>query len=390
MIRVGFILSYTDSNWVGGINYLRNLLHSVAGIPDRRIEPVLFIPPATPPSLLAGFPDLPVVRTAVVDGTHRGWATARKLGERVVGNDFLVAKLLRDNGVRLVFHSGQLGRRANLPTIGWLPDFQHVRMPEFFEAAEIAARGRGYRRVADQCTTILLSSLDARSDLERFAPSAIAKSRVLHFVSGIASPAAPETEARLRDRYGITGPYFHLPNQFWAHKNHRVVIDALAFAKARGTVLHVVSTGQTVDRRNPQNFDDLMRHAADRNVLDCFRVLGLVPYEDLAGLMQHAVAVINPSLFEGWSTTVEEAKSLGLRIVLSDIPVHREQAPERGVFFDPRDPASLAAAMTAVQAQYDEAAEAAFRASAQSTLVARFCAFGEEYQDIVLETLERA
>ena len=69
-----------------------------------------------------------------------------------------------------------------------------------------------------------------------------------------------------------------------------------------------------------------------------FRPLGVVPYRDMLGLMRHAVAVINPSLFEGWSTSVEEAKSMGKAVVLSDIPVHREQAPGRGLFFDPRDP----------------------------------------------------
>lgn len=38
-------------------------------------------------------------------------------------------------------------------------------------------------------------------------------------------------------------------------------------------------------------------------------------------------ALLNPSRFEGWSTTVEEAKAAGTPMILSDIPVHREQAP---------------------------------------------------------------
>lgn len=46
-------------------------------------------------------------------------------------------------------------------------------------------------------------------------------------------------------------------------------------------------------------------------------------------LMKHAIAIINPSLFEGGSTTVEEAKSLLKVIILSGIPVHREQNPRR-------------------------------------------------------------
>ena len=51
--------------------------------------------------------------------------------------------------------------------------------------------------------------------------------------------------------------------------------------------------------------------------------------------MRLSHSMINPSLYEGWSTTVEEAKSLGVPMLLSDIPVHREQAIGKAQFFDP-------------------------------------------------------
>ena len=79
-----------------------------------------------------------------------------------------------------------------------------------------------------------------------------------------------------------------------------------------------------------------------------FRPLGIVPYLDLMSLMRHSVAVINPSRFEGWSTTVEEAKSMGKSILLSDISVHREQAPDRAAFFSPDNPQALADAMASM------------------------------------------
>ena len=54
-----------------------------------------------------------------------------------------------------------------------------------------------------------------------------------------------------------------------------------------------------------------------------------------------ANALLNPSRFEGWSTTVEEAKAVGTPMLLSDIAVHREQAPQAR-FFAPDDALSLA------------------------------------------------
>ena len=391
MTRVGFVLSYTDSAWLGGINYLSNLLHAVAKAPDLQIEPVLVLSAATPTKLLENFPVVPMLHTPLADTEHRAWALTRKLTERGLGCDVLMQRFLRQHNIEVLSHSGHLGPRAGLPSVGWLPDFQHLRMPEFFKPTEIAARDRGYARIAKHCSTVILSSIDAQRDLERFMPSAVPNSRVLHFVSGFAGGETPvASEARLRERYGIDGLYFHLPNQFWAHKNHRVVIDALALLKARGRPALVLCTGHTQDRRQPGHFDDLLRHATQLGVEDNFRVLGLVPYEDLAGLTRHAVAVVNPSLFEGWSTTVEESKSLGLNIVLSDIPVHREQAPEFGVFFDPRAPQSLADALTQVLDAHSPEAALAHQARAREQLPRRFAAFGAQYQAVVLDTLARA
>jgi glycosyltransferase involved in cell wall biosynthesis len=121
-------------------------------------------------------------------------------------------------------------------------------------------------------------------------------------------------------------------------------VSALALvASTRGLdgLPPVVLTGRTEDPRNPAYFDTLMSDAAARGVAGHFRHLGLVSYEDVFGLNASADALINPSLFEGWSTTVEEAKALGTRMILSDIGVHREQAPDAR-FFKPDRPDQLA------------------------------------------------
>ena len=71
------------------------------------------------------------------------------------------------------------------------------------------------------------------------------------------------------------------------------------------------------------------------------KYLGILPYDKVINLLYHSEIVINPSFFEGWSTTVEEAKIFNKRILLSDINVHREQNPKRGIFFNPRKPTRI-------------------------------------------------
>ena len=120
------------------------------------------------------------------------------------------------------------------------------------------------------------------------------------------------------------------------------------------------------------------------DVISHFRVLGMIPFDDLSGLMLHSIALINPSHFEGWSTSVEESKSLGKRILLSDIRVHREQAPARGVFFPADDAEGLAVALRKTLLEFDPQLEAKGEIEARADFPRRLTKFAQTFQRIVL------
>jgi glycosyltransferase involved in cell wall biosynthesis len=294
---------------------------------------------------------------------------------------------LQSHRIDVLSHSDFLGRRASLPAICWIGDFQHREQPQFFSRAERVYRDRDFMMQCRHASRILVSSYHAQRGLAAFAPSCVARSRVLQFVAQPHLSSETPSLSELQERYGFVGPYFHVPNQFWAHKNHQLIVDALALLKRRGQPILVISTGATEDYRRPGYFDELMAHARAVEVRDWFTPLGVISYNDLVGLMAHAVALINPSRAEGWSTSVEEAKSLGKRIILSDIPVHREQAPPAGVYVTPDDPAGLAEAMSNVWRSFDPEAERERSLRASRELPARVRAFAENYEDIVFETL---
>lgn len=380
MTRVAFVMNPVTLAWQGGANQVRNLFHALRLAPEAGIDPVLVVSPRTPEKELVGLTGGLVLRTLLVERPGRG---LRRALSSVFDRDLLLERFLRRGGVELMSHFEQLGA-SRMPVIGWLTDFQHHRLPALFSPEEIAARDRQFRNTIERSAIVLLSSYDAQSDLRRFAPQALAKSRVLHFVSGHSETAAPLPLPDLQARFGFQGPFFHLPNQFWAHKNHRLVVDALARLGKAGTPQLVLATGSTGDYRHRQYFDDLMRHVHASDVADSFRVLGVVPYDVMTSLMRHAVAVINPSLFEGWSTSVEECKTFDRRILLSDIPVHREQAPRHGVYFPPDDVDALATAM--LQAREAGPVDPA-GAPSREDLEKRFRDFGLRYAAIVHEIL---
>ena len=388
LIRVGLAIPFEGNSWVVGLNYFRSLLQSILAIQDRKIHPVLFVGDLTRNMLADVLPDVEIVSTGLMDRKNISRLIRRAL-QKGFGSDLLMERFVKRHGIEVWSHSGTLGPQSTIASIGWIPDFQHRHYPNLFSGQEIVDRDSGLRNIFSYCDTVLLSSQHAKNDALSFSPQCASKLRILSFVCDPKAYLNKTNFELLQERYGVTGGYFLVPNQFWAHKNHGVIIEALALAQAKGVQIQVLATGNTNDSRQPLHFTQLMEHARRLNVSDSFRSLGVVPYADLVGLMRHATAVINPSLFEGWSTSVEEAKSLGKQIVLSNIPVHIEQSPERGIYFDPGNADELANHLTQIQQNHDPIVEQTSEHRALALLPERQRYYGAVYQNIVMETLSR-
>ena len=70
--------------------------------------------------------------------------------------------------------------------------------------------------------------------------------------------------------------------------------------------------------------------------------LGLIPRGDQLLLMKNAKAILQPSLFEGWSTVIEDARSLQVPVIATDLPVNIEQLEDKGKYFSAYDDEKLA------------------------------------------------
>lgn len=325
---------------MGGINYLRNLFWAIHDSGCQEIQPVVLCNRDFPQDILAEFPAIEIINTRLFDRFTPSWWVRRIA--RLSGRDPVLTRFLLKRNISVVSHHVPNGIGSEIKMVGWIPDFQHVHLPTFFSADELQARDREFRRICDISDRIIVSSHCAKSDLAAFYPGKENMADVMQFSVRPPEPNLIASRAQLQEKFGITGNYLYLPNQFWLHKNHGVVIEALHCLKRMGRKVVCVLTGATNDHRHPHYFEELMQKVNALGVEEQVKVLGVVSYDDVLSLMYHTIAVINPSLFEGWSTSVEEAKAIGKRLILSDIPVHREQVTDGSRFFDPNNPKELA------------------------------------------------
>jgi len=235
----------------------------------------------------------------------------------------------------------------------------------------------------------VLSSENALRDLSQSHLQNTIPTYILRFASLLKTPSDQLlSRSELMKKYKISRSWFHIPNQFWVHKNHKLVIDALSILKSKNKCPLVITTGNTQDYRNPSYFSSLMNLVTENNLEHEFRILGMVPYEDVVALMKYSTAVINPSRFEGWSTTVEESKALGKTIILSDIPVHREQDPQYAHYFDVNSVDQLAKCMEFLEGSFNEAPINLQHVATDKKEAV--LAFAEQYENIVLKVINGA
>jgi glycosyltransferase involved in cell wall biosynthesis len=262
----------------------------------------------------------------------------RKVATRSI-NPFRYRPAAGDIPVDVILVGAPEGLEAR--AVKWIPDFQEERLPQFFSAAELNARRRRNKEWLRRHRHIMVSSEDVRGDLGRHYPGYDGRVHVLNFASFPEVRPAPSDIAALRVKYVLPERYFICNNQIWKHKDHATILRALREIPS-GEIPAIVFTGKEHDYRDRGYAASVRSLAAELSVANRVHFLGFLPRADQLGLTAGAIAVVQPSLCEGWSAVVEDAKALGKYVIASDIAVHREQLNRNADFFPPEDHSRLA------------------------------------------------
>ncbi|MFZ5910087.1 MAG: glycosyltransferase family 4 protein [Chloroflexota bacterium] len=385
-IRVAFNDLY-NPNWIAGGNYLTNLFIALRSL-DKREQPEIMLLSWGHSYDGMKYVDyvLPYNRKpplySLLYRVYKHFA-----GKSHSPLESPLSRVLRGKSVDCFFLKGSAGDDFRLPLLAWTADFQFLRMPDMYTHDEIQQRVETISQVAKNANAVIVSSQDSCSDFAAFAPYALDKTYVLSFVAHMPESVYAVKPTSICDYYQLPERFFYLPNQFFKHKNHLVIIDALKLLKKDHPQIVVVCTGKGSDFRHKDYYEELKKKIIDFELKTQFIHLGVIPQEHVYQLMRQAIALLQPSLFEGWSTSVEEAKSLGKTVVLSDIPVHREQEPPEGLYFDPYQPEQLAQILVEMYSNKAPGPDLTLEAMARRNLLPRMQQFGKSFMQIVKDSI---
>jgi len=339
------IVAKGGSTWLGGRQYSLNLVRALIANRDERDRYDISV-------LVKGERELTHYKTlrtelrecADIETLREDWTLSNRVRWKIK-RTFLgwtnpqFEELLLRTGATFAYPVSV----ARIPSADWIPDFQYYNFPDAASRADRLERKIEADRIVRDAQRIVLSSSCAEQDCHKVFPQTIGRTAVVQFRTYADSSWFAADPLEICRKYNLPKRFVLISNWLVPTKNHKFVLDALAeIPHADRRSMHVVSTGEIYDYRNPDFYNTFLNKIHTLGLRDQISVLGVIPKEDQIQLLRASIAYLQPSLHEGWNAGVEEAHLFGKAIMLSDIPVHREQAPPRATYFDPCDPSDLA------------------------------------------------
>lgn len=223
-------------------------------------------------------------------------------------------------------------------------DLCHRDTPEFPEVghfSEFHARERHFKNNLSRAVVVVTVSEQVSDSISR--RYGIDRNRLLSMPMGpspFLSADISVDKSLVLKSYDLEEGYFFYPAQFWAHKNHIRILEALLLLREKGYEFKVVFAGG--DKGNRTYVERFVTH---HSLGGQVRILGFVPAEHMRGLYEGCVAVTMPTYFGPDNLPPLEAWMIGKPLIYS---FHlTDDVGEAAICVNPDDPGDLAEAMMA-------------------------------------------
>lgn len=226
-----------------------------------------------------------------------------------------------------------------IQAIGTIHDLMHRYEPHFPEVKarfRYGIREHRFRNIARCSVAVLVDSNVGREQVVESYHVPPAKVWPLPYVAPSylrdTTPRADfDAHYRLPDRFVF------YPAQFWPHKNHLRLLEAIAtVARSCPDIALVLSGGQR------HAFEDVRARVDELGLGDRVFFVGYVPDADLAGFYTRARAFVMPTFFGPTNIPPLEALAMGCPSIVSGIYGMPEQSGDAALYFDPRSPDEMA------------------------------------------------
>ena len=250
---------------------------------------------------------------------------------------------LQKDGVDLVYFLTPSGKASKLQSLNYIftvfdlchrdfPEFPEVRDFGTFEKRELLfsfSLGKAYLVLAD--------SDELKRGIQRCYGIDPGRILVMPYQPAVDCTTYVQeiTDKEILDHYNLDPGYLFYPAQFWSHKGHVRLLEALEIFRDRnGNVPLCVFAGG-----DHGNLAVVSERIKQKDLANSIRILGFVPNEHIPVLYRSAAALVMPTYFGPTNLPPLEAMALGVPVIY---PEHlKKPYGDAVVSFDVDDPQSL-------------------------------------------------
>ncbi len=289
----------------------------------------------------------PLVKRAIVKVAHKA-SRAMGISPRVLEKLLAYRASIRQYNPSLMVYPApcSLAFELDVPYLVAVHDMQHRLQPEFGEVAD--PRGQRdfvYRRCSENAAGVLVDSVTGGNDLRRFYNVDESKIHVLPYVPAdyLLQLEAMDRNV-LRCKYRLPQRFLFYPAQFWSHKNHLGILEAIALLRRE----HDLSIPIVFVGAKKNGYSAVVERTRSLQLKDLVHCLGYVPNEEMAGFYRAAEALIMPTFFGPTNIPPMEAFQLGCPVITSSVRGIPEQVGDAALLVDPRNIREIANAIRLV------------------------------------------
>jgi glycosyltransferase involved in cell wall biosynthesis len=219
------------------------------------------------------------------------------------------------------------------PVVTTVYDVIYERYPGFFNSAQADWTRREMKKSVQRADTVICISETTKQDVIQFYDANPAKLHVIPLAPGEAFLHFDSEKSLL----GSQRPYILYVGRRANHKNFMILLAAYSRWAARGDI-DLVVVGES--------WSESEQHLLKKNdMLDGIRLISNVDDKELASIYSRALALVYPSLYEGFGLPLLEAMACGCPVVASCIPSNVEVAGDFAIYFEAEDVDALIAAL---------------------------------------------
>ena len=228
--------------------------------------------------------------------------------------------------------------KSSIKTVVTIHDLIFKVDPELFPYVDRKIYDLKWRYSCKHADAIIAVSEHTRQDLIKLYDVPNEKIHVIH--PPVPPPPTPDAsvDKRVEIKYGLSDPFWLFVGAINRRKNILGILRAMLIASERMPLI-IVGSGGSYEKK-------VRQFVLQKGLSSRVRFMGHLPNEDLPIFYRKAMALIYPSLYEGFGIPLVESLHNGTPVITSNSSSMPEAAGPGAILVDPSSPEDIAAAMS--------------------------------------------